>query len=392
MGMKRLLLLLAIAFAATATAQDHKKSVMITEGPYLQAVGENEFTVVWKTDQDAVAWVEVAPDDGTHFYNRERPKFFQTRYGRKVIGNLHTVRVSGLTPGTTYRYRIISAAAFKGEKDRVRFTELRGSDVYRRQPYFVTTLNPAKESVSFAMVNDIHGKTAELETLLADAAKRKYDFVCFNGDMTSRNNAQDEVFKFYLNSASKLFAKETPLVYVRGNHETRGAYAVSLPELFPSSSGQPYYAFRQGPAYFIVLDCGEDKPDSDMEYSGLACYDQYRAEQAEWLRTVVASEEFRSAPIKIAFCHIPPETKGWHGAEEIMRLFVPILNEGGLDLMLSGHIHKYRLTEAGTNGCNFPVLCNPNVCRLDAEVTAKGVDIKIFDTQATLLHSYQLKK
>ena len=390
--MKRLLLLLAIAFAATATAQDHKKSVMITEGPYLQAVGENEFTVVWKTDQDAVAWVEVAPDDGTHFYNRERPKFFQTRYGRKVIGNLHTVRVSGLTPGTTYRYRIISAAAFKGEKDRVRFTELRGSDVYRRQPYFVTTLNPAKESVSFAMVNDIHGKTAELETLLADAAKRKYDFVCFNGDMTSRNNAQDEVFKFYLNSASKLFAKETPLVYVRGNHETRGAYAVSLPELFPSSSGQPYYAFRQGPAYFIVLDCGEDKPDSDMEYSGLACYDQYRAEQAEWLRTVVASEEFRSAPIKIAFCHIPPETKGWHGAEEIMRLFVPILNEGGLDLMLSGHIHKYRLTEAGTNGCNFPVLCNPNVCRLDAEVTAKGVDIKIFDTQATLLHSYQLKK
>lgn len=390
--MKKFLLLLAIAFVATATAQEQKKSVAITEGPYLQAVGESEFTVVWKTDQDAVSWVEIAPDDGTHFYNRERPKFYQTRYGRKVVGNLHTVRVSGLEPGTTYRYRIISAAALKGEKDRVRFTEQRGSDVYRRQPYFVTTLNPAKESVSFAMVNDIHGKTAELETLLADAAERKYDFVCFNGDMTSRNNTQEEVFKFYLSSASKLFAKETPLVYVRGNHETRGTYAVSLPELFPSSTGQPYYTFRQGPVCFVVLDCGEDKPDSDMEYSGLAHYDPYRAEQAEWLRSVVASEEFRSAPLKIAFCHIPPEAKGWHGAAEILRLFVPILNEGGLDLMLSGHIHKYRLTEAGDNGCQFPVLCNPNVCRLDATATANGVDIKIFDTQANLLHSYQLKK
>lgn len=390
MGMRKLLLLLAVAIVATANAQDNK-SVKIIEGPYLQAVGDHGFTVVWKTDKDAVSWVEIAPDDGTHFYNRERPKYYQTSYGRKNIGTLHTVRVSGLEAATTYRYRIISAAALKGEKDRVRFTEQRGSDVYRRQPYFVTTLDHTKPSVSFAMVNDIHGKTAELETLFADA-ELKYDFVCFNGDMTSRNNTQEEVFQFYLSSASKLFAKETPLYFVRGNHETRGAYAVSLPELFPSSSGQPYYTFRQGPVCFVALDCGEDKPDSDMEYSGLACFDQYRTEQAEWLRSVVASEEFRSAPVKIVFCHIPPETKGWHGAAEIHRLFVPILNEAGIDLWLSGHIHKYRLTEVGVNGCNFPVLCNPNLCRMDVTATANSVDVKIFDTQSTLLHTYQIKK
>lgn len=389
--MKKILLIIAIAVAGFATAQD-VKSVKITEGPYLQAVGEREFTVVWKSDQEAVAWVEVAPNDGTHFYNCERPKYFQTRFGRKVIGTLHTVRVSGLDPATTYRYRIINAAAFKGEKDRVRFTEQRGSDVYRKKPFVVTTNDPNKESISFAMVNDIHGKTAELETLFADAAERKYDFVCFNGDMTSRNNTQEEVFKSYLSSASKLFAKETPLYFVRGNHETRGAYAVSFPELIPSTTGMPYYTFRQGPAFFIALDCGEDKPDSDMEYSGLACYDQYRAEQAEWLKGVVASEEFRSAPVKIVFCHIPPETKGWHGAAEMHNRFVPILNEAGIDLWLAGHIHKYRLDEAGENGCNFPVICNPNVCRLNATVTAKGIDIQIFDTKSTLLHSYQIKK
>ncbi len=389
--MKRFILSFALLIAGVVTAQE-SKSVKIVAGPYIQAVGESEFTVVWKTDKEAVAWVEIAPDDGTHFYNRERQKFYQTRFGRKVIGTLHSVRVKGLNHATTYRYRIINAAALKGEKDRVRFTEQRGSDVYRRQPYCVTTLDYAKDSISFAMVNDIHGKTAELETLLADASKRKYDFVCFNGDMTSRNNSQQEVFDLYLSSASRLFAAEMPLVYVRGNHETRGAYAVSLPELFPSSTGAPYYAFRQGPAFFVVLDCGEDKPDSDMEYSGLAHYDQYRAEQAEWLRGIVASEEYRSAPMKIVFCHIPPETKGWHGAAEIHRLFVPILNEAGLDLWLAGHIHRYRLSETGENGCDFPVLCNPSVCRLDAAVTANEVDIKIFDTQSNILHSYQIKK
>lgn len=389
--MKKLLLLLAIAFVATATAQE-TKSVKIVEGPYLQAVGENEFTVVWKTDQAAVSWVEIAPDDATHFYNCERPKYYNTRYGRKQISTLHTVRVSGLEPATTYRYRIISAAAIKGEKDRILFTEQRGSDVYRRQPYFVTTLDPKKEKVTFAVVNDIHAKTAEMETLLGNVKEDGYDFVCFNGDMTSRNNSQDEVFKYYLSSASKLFAAETPLYVVRGNHETRGAYAVSLPELFPSKSGMPYYTFRQGPAFFIVLDCGEDKPDSDMEYSGLACYDQYRKEEAEWLKGVVASEEFRSAPVKIVFCHIPPEENGWHGAADIQRLFVPILNEAGIDLWLAGHIHKYRLTKAGENGCNFPVMCNPNVCRLDATVTANGIDIKIFDTKSTQLHTHQIKK
>lgn len=389
--MKKLLLLLTVVVVGVATAQE-SKSVKIVEGPYLQAVGEREFTVVWKTDKDALSWVEIAPNDGTHFYNRDRAKFYQTRYGRKNIGTLHSVRVSGLEPATTYRYRIISSAAIKGEGDRVRFTEQRGSDVYRRQPLFVTTLDRNKESVSFAVVNDIHGKTAEFETLFADVAEHKYDFICFNGDMTSRNNAQQEVFDYYLNSATKLFAKETPLYFVRGNHETRGAYAVSLPELFPSSSGQPYYIFRQGPVCFVALDCGEDKPDSDMEYSGLAHFDQYRAEQAEWLKGVVESETFRSAPVKIVFCHIPPETKGWHGAAEIHRLFVPILNKAGIDLWIAGHIHKYRLTEPGENGCNFPVLCNPNVCRLDATVTAKGVDIKIVDTKSTTLHTYQIKK
>ena len=45
-----------------------------------------------------------------------------------------------------------------------------------------------------------------------------------------------------------------------------------------------YYTFRHGPAFFVVLDCGEDKPDNDIEYSGLADFDRYRATAADWLK------------------------------------------------------------------------------------------------------------
>ncbi len=111
--------------------------------------------------------------------------------------------------------------------------------------------------------------------------------------------------------------------------------------------------------------------------------DPYREQEAEWLRGVVSSEEFRSAPVRIVFLHMPPSPKGWHGGAEISRLFVPILNQAGIDLMLSAHIHGYKLYPAGhkSTGCAFPVLCNPNRTRMDVEATAGRIECDIFDKE-----------
>lgn len=46
----------------------------------------------------------------------------------------------------------------------------------------------------------------------------------------------------------------------RGNHENRGAYAQHWLDYFPTPTGETYYTFRRGPAFFIVLDGCEDKP------------------------------------------------------------------------------------------------------------------------------------
>lgn len=126
--MKRLLLLiLTISLPAMLRAQ---KEAVIAQGPYIQACGQNEFTVVWQTDVDAVSWVEIAPDDGTHFYNIERPKYYQTIHGRRPIGRLHCVTVTGLEPGTKYRYRIFQRAVLSNQgRVRVLYSAPYGSDI-----------------------------------------------------------------------------------------------------------------------------------------------------------------------------------------------------------------------------------------------------------------------
>ena len=63
--------LAALFIAGSAAAQP---SVRIAGGPWLQQPTDEGFTVVWTTTLDAAAWVEVAPDDGSHFYAAERPR------------------------------------------------------------------------------------------------------------------------------------------------------------------------------------------------------------------------------------------------------------------------------------------------------------------------------
>ncbi len=335
-------------------------AIKIISGPYLQNVGETESTIIWRTDKDATAWVEIAPDDGRHFYACEHPRTYATDLGRAVIGTVHKVTVKGLQPGTTYRYRVFSEEVLEQKPHHVSYGDVASTKVYRKSPLTLRTRSAGKDTLDFMMVNDIHGDNELLSDLLKDVDKKKTDFVLFNGDMVSFMNTEDQVFEGFVNGASKLFASETPFYMVRGNHETRGNGAKEFMRYFPTPTGKPYYTFRSGPVCFVVLDGGEDKPDNDIEYSRTSFFDDYRRDEADWLRETVASDEFRSAPFKIAVIHVPPVNTSWHGPIQTKELFLPILNEAGIDLMLCGHLHKHFFNEAGTDGAAFPILINSN--------------------------------
>lgn len=390
--MRRLIFTLLPLFAALSAHAEEIKAPKIVAGPYIQACSDSEFTVVWQTDSDALYWVEIAPDDGTHFYNTARKQYFQTIHGRRPIGRWHKVTVDGLEPNTVYRYRVLhkGITTNQGNK-RVRYTESKGSDVYRRQPYTIRTLGGGEDVTRFAIGNDFHDKPELISQLFSKdvITPQRYDFVLYNGDMVSSFESEERLINSVIAPSVAQFATQIPLFFSRGNHETRGAAATTYTDYFPTTTAEPYYTFSDGPALFIVLDGGEDKPDSDIEYHDLVRYDNYREREAKWLKSVVESEQFKAAAVKIVIIHIPPKSSGWHGEAEIARLFVPILNQAGIDAMFCGHIHKYRFSEANdpTYGCNFPIVCLPNRVRADIEVSKERVSYSITNANGEITNN-----
>ena len=393
---KVLLLIVAVSASICMMSAQKPQRAKVLCGPYVQCVSETGFTVIWTTDVDCVAWVEVAPDDGSHFYAAEREKYYDARgNGVLPIGKIHKVVVEDLEPGTTYRYRIMSKGviAYNGSGD-VQYMKPSGTDVHRGEPFKITTFKKEYDELRFDIFNDIHGKDSLFNMILAGARDNR-DFVFLNGDMTSNISSEDLIAKMYLASAAKSLNGSVPMFASRGNHELRGKDAVKWLNYFSTPTGAPYYSFSIGDFFFIVLDACEDKPDSDIEYCGIVASTPYVKRQSKWLKQVLASEECRNAAARIVFCHVPPETQGWYGAVQMCEHLVKPLNEADIDAMFCGHIHRWRVAEPDgkISNANFPVICNPNMQRMEVTLTKKSLEIKTFDTNGTITnkHSRTLK-
>ena len=396
MNMKKYLLIAVLALLPIwAGAQNGPVSAKIVCGPYLQNVTTDSFTVMWITDVDAVGWVEIAPDNEENFYYNDRPKYYDARgYGLKPIGKIHKVRIDGLKPGTSYRYRVMMTAVqdYYHNMSPV-YGKGSGAPAYKVDLPKARTLDEDYKEVKLAVVNDIHAKDSLLRRLFADKEKNKeFDFVVFNGDMTSDIAYSDKIVRHYLKPASDLFASETPLFMARGNHEYRGKDALRLTEYFDFPDHGPYYTFKYGKFVFLVMDSGEDKVDNDIENQGRLCSEPYLNREAEWLKGVVESEDWKNAEKRIVFSHIPAQIENaWHGNLNLSRKFLPILNNAGVDLMLSGHVHKYSFREVGSTDAKFPVLTNGQWQRMEITVNADKIAVRIYDTDGKLTHSADIQ-
>lgn len=382
-----------VLWAGTVNAQKPQRAKIVC-GPYVQCMTETSFTVIWTTDVDAVAWVEVAPDDGTHFYNKERDKYYDARgNGVFPIGKIHKVVVDGLEPGSTYRYRVMNRGviAYNGSGN-VQYMHGSGTDVYKGEPHKITTFKEDYDTIRFDLYNDIHGKDSLFNRILSGARDNR-DFVFLNGDMTSNISNEELIPMMYLGSVAKSLNGGLPLFASRGNHELRGRDAIKWLNYFQTTTGTPYYSFSIGDFFFVVLDACEDKPDSDIEYSGIVASKPYVERQGRWLKEVIASEECRNAKVRIAFCHVPPESKGWYGAAQMCNILVPPLNEAGFDAMFCGHIHRWRVAEpdGSISNAGFPVICNANMERMEVTATEDAIEISTFDTDGKNTHNHTLK-
>jgi len=373
----------------TVSAQE---AIRFLCGPWLQQVSETEATVMWITNNRSTAWVELAPDDETHFYNCERPRYYESLFGRIRIGTLHSVKITGLEPGKSYRYRIFSQEILTEEDYYVQAGQIIASNVYSAKPLLLKTPSNQNKSLTFSVVNDIHADTALLRALLKDVNTRKPEFVLFNGDMLSDMRSEKQLIDGFMGLSANLFAKETPIVFARGNHEARGTFSEAFIRYFPTPTGTPYYTFRQGPVFFIVLDPGEDKPDNDIEYHGLGDFDNYRAQEAKWLKEVIESQACKEAPYRVVITHVPPTASTWHGNVQVKEKMIPLLNKANIQLMLCGHLHAHHYFANGSEGCNFPILINHNKHAYHVKADEKGIAIEIRDNTGELVKNIQIPK
>ena len=334
-------------------------SVKITHGPYLQNLSENEVTVVWTTDKPCKSWVEFSKkEDGKNFYSQLPRKAYASQDGLCCVDTLHRVTVTGLEKNTTYFYRVLSQEVKELLPYRPVLGNIVSTDIWKK-PLTFTTLDGRQETLSMVMINDIHGKNDLQKKLLEMAPPQNVDMVVFCGDMCNYINKQSDIFTGFLDTSVGLFASRKPFVYVRGNHETRGAYARNFFRYLAGPEGKFYYAFTYGPIRFIVLDSGEDKPDTDVEYSGLVDFDNYILEQKEWLARELESPEFRAASFRVVLSHIPFGKGGWYGSERLRKQLLPLLEGARIDLMLSGHNHTFGFMDKGKVTA-FPIIVNSN--------------------------------
>jgi len=389
-----LIALAALCLAAMpAMAQENTEEIRITHGPYLQDVRENEATIVWVSNKPCMGWVEIKEDDGKDFYRVSHERHYDTHIGIKSEAKVHSVRITGLKPGTEYRYRVYSQEILSHDGATIIYGDVDAARAYKAELPKFRTCDPSKETVRFVMVNDIHGKNEILEKLLTVSDAKTADMVLFVGDMASHCNSEDQIFGDFMDTAVDMFAKSVPMYYTRGNHETRGTLASHFQDYFSPRSEHLYYMYRQGPVCFVALDCGEDKPDTDIEYYGANSYDEYRSEQAEWLEKVIRSEEFTSAPFRVITCHMPPGEiwSDWHGGVEISEKFMSVLGKSTADIMLCGHLHRLLTVKSGELA-PFPLISNSSNTVVVGEVGKDKMTVKVFDENGKTLYSTEIDR
>lgn len=359
-GSQVLLLLLSFALGAGAV----NPTAGFSRAPYVQMATPNSITVVWRTEGPVVPVVRFgkSPNQldqqagGPALVTRAAlgtngqailPKWTALRTrGNLKLPRLHSapvgtfqyeVKLTGLTPDTRYYYGV-----FNGDQ---RLTPAEESYHFTTHP----VKGPARPMRFWVAGDGGTGGWAQAEVYQAmrefiEREKRPLDFYLHVGDMAYLTGRDVEFQSRFFESYEPTL-RNTVCWPAMGNHE--GATSKGSTGLGPyydayvmptraeaggvASGTEAYYSFDYANVHFICLD----SHDLDRRPAGA---------MAQWLR---ADLEKARADWLIAYWHHPPYTKGTHDSDKEkelaeMRYFImPILESGGVDLVLTGHSHIY---------------------------------------------------
>ncbi len=379
-----ILLVLMSGIAIIQSLAQGIDDLKITHGPYLQNVTETGATIFFTTNKLVVSGLMINSGSGEY-------ELIQNSHDGLIdVGDdMHKVHLKNLEPGQEYEYRLYACEIKDYRPYKCTF-----GDTIISQTFKFKTFDSNKEQLNFTVFCDIHDRADKLSKYLDSNKIEKQDCYFLNGDIMGHIEDESQLFSNFLDTCVNRFATEKPFFYVRGNHETRGQFARQLNSYLDFSNGKYYYAQTLGPVRFVVLDGGEDKPDSSKEYSGLVDFDTYRLEELAWLKKEVESNEFKSAAFKIVVVHMPiiENKKNWYGMAFLAEHFGPVLKEAGIDLMISGHTHRNAWIESQKSGFGYPVMISSNNNFIEAEVNEEEISLKLKDLNGDIEESYIIEK
>ena len=300
-------------------------SLALTRGPYLQMGTATGMRVRWRTNLASDSRVRYGMTAGT----------LDQVADDATATTEHEVVLSGLTAGTRYYYSVGSSAE-----------TLAGNDA---EHFFTTSPLPAAAGATRVWVLGDSG-TANSDAIAVRNAYFNFtgstptNLWLMLGDNAYETGADSEYQTAVFDMYPTMLAQSV-LWPTIGNHDTAQSpnppaglpyFAMfSLPaagEAGGAPSGtEKYYSFDYANIHFICLD----SMTSDRSSTG---------PMLTWLRSDLEST---TRTWIIAFWHHPPYSKGSHDSDvdteltEMRTNTLPILEDYGVDLVLSGHSHSY---------------------------------------------------
>ncbi len=329
--------------------------------PMLQCPAPDSMGVVLAVTAFSNGFVEVA----------DNPRMANTRRfmaeGLPLAGTDDRVlrmRITGLEPGKRYWYRAGAAKLVHPTGYWTKPSEIVWSPIH--------SFTTPGESVPahFGMMSDTHADYAQMARITRKYRELGIPLVVWNGDVpSSLVQTREHIVRTYLvPPENEGFGADTPIAFCRGNHDFRGEAAGRLGEVMmtrlPSERTiedvalDRNFAFRMGEVALIGLGTGEDKPDWHPANGGFTRFTPYRKAQKAWLERQFARPEIAGAPYVVVCLHIPI-VEPWPGAnpgtvledyaiwqKECAELWGPVLSANRVQLVLAGHMHRYRFDAA----------------------------------------------
>jgi len=302
------------------------ESAIVTRGPYLQIGTPTSVVVRWRTDAAVVGRVRYGAS----------PDALDSIVDEAAATTEHIVAIDGLSPDSKTYYAIGSDAVLHAGGDADHFVVTPPAPGASRSTRIWVIGDSGRANADARAVRDAYfdftaGRATDLWLMLGDNA--------YNSGTDSEYQAA--VFDVYGG-----ILRNSVLWPTRGNHD--GIYGggnndyydiFSMPAAAEAggvpSGSEAFYAFDFGRIHFICLD----SEGSDRSAGGA---------MLSWLEADLAAN---TQDWTIAFWHHPPYTKGSHDSDnpfdsggrmtQMRENALPILEEYGVDLVLTGHSHSY---------------------------------------------------